>query len=113
MELHAKLSNLVPELNAHGSGTKLVFRKNTELNNSCTQIAFGEFKPGESCELHAHKTMYEYFYFIEGRCLYEINDTQYLIEPDTFVEIPPNYKHRLINNGDVYLKFIYWGIAID
>lgn len=113
MGLSCKLSNLVPEHTAHGSGTKFVFRANSELNNSCTQIAYGEFYPGECCELHLHETMYEYFYFLEGTGIYEINGKEYAIEPETFLEIPPNYEHRLYNNGVVCLRFVYWGVATD
>ena len=83
-----------------------------ELQNSLTQIAYGIFKPGESCELHLHPTMFEYFYFIEGYGNYLIDNQIYEIDPNTFIEIPPDTLHQLSANENQELKFIYWGIAI-
>lgn len=108
-----KLSEIIPESTAHGSGKKFVFRRNDEMTNASTQIAFGHFKAGEKCEEHTHLTMFEYFFFIEGRGTYVVEGKIFHLLPNSFLEIPAGYKHSLHANEGEDLKFVYWGVAID
>lgn len=112
-DLLKKVSELAPLPTAHGSGKKFVFRSNEELDNCSTQVAFGFFEQGEVCEEHIHPTMFEYFYFIEGRGTYKIEGVNYDIEPGSFLEIPPQKLHSLHADKNEQLKFVYWGVAID
>ena len=73
-KLLKKLSDMIPESTAHGSGEKFVFRSNDEMPNASTQVAFGHFKSGEVCEEHIHPTMYEYFFFISGEGLTKLTE---------------------------------------
>ena len=97
---------------AHGGCLKQVFMNNESLMNKVTQIAFGVLKPGETCDLHNHPTMYEYFYFINGYGIYIIGDKKIRLQPGIFLEIPPKINHKLISNGTGDLEFVYWGVAI-
>ncbi|MFA9392689.1 MAG: cupin domain-containing protein [Prolixibacteraceae bacterium] len=106
------LDNLESSVIAHGNTKKYVFLDNSQLINNLTQIAYASFNPGESCELHEHPTMFEYFFFISGTGIYTIDEIEYKISSNTFLEIPPKSIHKLTNNGLVDLKFVYWGIAI-
>lgn len=112
-ELLKKLSDIIPESTAHSSGEKFVFRKNEEMPNATTQVAFGNFKPGEVCEEHVHPTMFEYFFFISGQGTYRIEGIEYPLEPNTFLEIPAGSKHSLHADKGKSLRFVYWGIATD
>ncbi|MEX0856907.1 MAG: cupin domain-containing protein [Balneolaceae bacterium] len=107
-----RLTDLESETTAHGSGAKSVFRTNEQMPHLSTQVAYGVFKPGEACEEHVHKTMYEYFFFITGEGTYTIDGEEYSLKPDTFLEIPAGIKHSLHADKNTELKFVYWGIAI-
>ncbi len=112
-DLIKKLSELSPVLTAHGTGQKFVFRSNDQMSNASTQIAFGQFEPGEVCEEHVHSTMYEYFFFLEGKGTYLIDNVSYDLEEMCFLEIPPKKRHSLHADKGETLKFVYWGIATD
>lgn len=112
-EIFRKLAELEPEPTAHGSGTKFVFRTNSQMPHMSTQAAFGVFKPGETCEEHQHPTMYEYFYFISGEGTYTVNGVDYHLVPGSFLEIPAGMKHSLVADKGMELRFVYWGVATD
>jgi len=107
------LENIKGEPTAHLSGLKKVFLKNEDTNSKLTQFAHGTFAPGEVCELHAHQTMDEFFYFMNGTGLYEIDEEEIFLRPGTFLRIPAKSRHKLINNGNSDLEFVYFGIALD
>ncbi len=100
-------------LTAHNSGTKKVLLNNEQSGNAITQIAQGKLGPGERVELHAHKTMTEYFYFTEGFGQYLIDGKTYELSKGSFVSIPEKTEHALINTGELPLVFFYFGIAND
>ncbi|MFW5983055.1 MAG: cupin domain-containing protein [bacterium] len=110
-QLFRYLDKLQKESINHGDGQKIVFRRNEQLNNNLTQIAYGEFKPNEYCELHHLPTMDEYFYFIEGEGIYIVDNEDIKIKPGTFLEIPAQKEHKLKATGKSVLKFVYWGVA--
>jgi mannose-6-phosphate isomerase-like protein (cupin superfamily) len=107
------LEDIKGEPTAHLSGLKRVFLNNSETNSKLTQFAHGKFLPGEVCELHAHPTMDELFYFINGTGVYFIDDQEIALKPGTFLRIPAKSEHKLINNGENNLEFVYFGIALD
>ncbi len=101
------------EANSHSQGIKRVFINNNDTTTALTQFAYGIMEPDEQSGTHSHKTMDEYFYFISGNGIYEINDQIIEIVPETFVCIPRGNKHNLINKSDKALEFVYFGIATD
>lgn len=113
LKYSGNLSELKPQVIAHGSGTKFVFRSNEQMPNDSTQFAFGVFKPGEVCETHLHPTMFEYFFFIKGKGTYIIEDSIIDLAPNTFLEIPAGKEHSLHADKGETLEFVYWGIATD
>ena len=106
------LKDLMPTKVNHGKGTKFVFLPNESLNNNLTQIAYGTFLPGQSCDFHIHQTMDEYFFFIKGSGVYIIEDKKIEIQSGLFLEITSGKKHRLLANGKDNLVFVYWGISV-
>lgn len=112
-KLSQVLGEISPQVTAHGSGKKFVFRTNDEMPHAATQFAFGTFEPGEVCETHIHPTMYEYFYFIKGTGTYIIEEQVIDLTPQTFLEIPAGKEHSLHADKGETLEFVYWGIATE
>lgn len=112
-KLFEYLEDIEGEPTAHLSGLKKVFLDNNDTDSKLTQFAHGMFAPGEVCELHAHQTMDELFYFIRGTGIYKVDGEEIILKPATFLRIPAKSHHELINNGKSNLEFIYFGIALD
>jgi mannose-6-phosphate isomerase-like protein (cupin superfamily) len=106
------LNNLKALSTNHGVGNKFLFRSDYELNNNLTQIAYGSFLPGESCELHSHLTMDEYFFIIRGVGEYLIGDEVLKLKEGTFIEILAGTPHMLSAFGSQKLEFVYWGVSV-
>lgn len=106
-----KLSEIPFTDTSHGTTKKRVLLQGDELPNALTQIAHGEFQIGESCPMHHHPTMDEYFYFIRGRGTYVIGGDRFGVEPSTLVEIPAGTTHQLLADKNDVLEFVYWGVS--
>ncbi len=98
---------------AHSSGTKKILMGGDATGNAITQIAFGELQAGEVVEIHQHATMKEYFYFISGEGVYNINEVEHILSAGTFVMIPEQTPHSLKNTGELPLQFFYFGLATE
>ncbi|MFT7155079.1 MAG: mannose-6-phosphate isomerase-like protein (cupin superfamily) [Parvicella sp.] len=105
------LENLPDDLTSHLVGFKKVFLHDLDTQTALTQFAHGILSSGERSSSHVHPTMMECFYFIKGNGEYCVDNKIVDIKPGTFVRIPPNTIHELINSGDSVLEFIYFGIA--
>lgn len=112
VKLFEYLENIKGEPTAHLSGLKKVFLNNNDTNSAITQFAFGVFSPGEICDWHKHPTMIESFYFIKGIGKYYVAGEIVEIRQGTFLTIPANTEHKLVNDGIENLEFVYFGIAI-
>ena len=112
-KIFSYLNNIEGEPTAHLTGLKKVFLNNQDTESALTQFAYGLFKPNEKCELHIHPSMIECFFFIKGNGKYMVEDQVVNLQPDTFLQIPPNTPHELINDGNEDLEFVYFGIATD
>lgn len=112
-DIYKYLEDIVPENTAHGSGEKSVFLESKEIPSALTQIAYGKFKPGESCEPHVHPTMEECFFFIKGSGIYKVGDQTIRLRENTFLRIPAGVQHQLIAEGSQLLEFVYWGVALN
>ena len=106
------LENLLTKNNVHLQGIKRVFINNDETNSALTQFAQGVMQPGHESGIHCHATMDEYFFFIKGTATYFIDSQKIEIKPNTFVRIPAETNHNLINSGETALEFVYFGIAV-
>lgn len=107
----ASLITLERELTTHNQGVKQVFLRNDDTPTSITQVAYGQFSSVDSCELHVHSTMEEYFFFIKGTGVYEIGSQLVDIEPGVFIRIPAGVPHRLEANSAYPLEYVYFGVA--
>lgn len=110
--LSAYLSDIKFENTAHSVGLKKVFINSVDTNSSITQFAFGLLSPGESSDWHRHPTMIESFFFMKGEGKCYIEKEMISILPNTFVTIPANANHMLMNSGQSNLEFIYFGVEV-
>lgn len=105
-----KLDDLISEVTAHGVGEKYVFLKKQDVLSKLTQAAIGILRKDDDIDFHLHPTMEEFYYFIEGKGTFIIDNEYINCEQNTFVYVPNNIKHKL--STDKYIKFLYWGVAI-
>ena len=69
------------------------------------QVEYLLLQPGE--ELKKHKTFaVVYLYILEGQGIVEVDDERQEVGVDTFVEIPAQAPHRLINEGSVPFRVL-------
>jgi mannose-6-phosphate isomerase-like protein (cupin superfamily) len=112
MKTRIDINEIEPTPTSHGVGSKRVILNGSDTNSHNTQIAFGEFRPGEEVEKHVHEDMEEYYFFIDGDGFMEIDGMEYPVAKDVFIFVKEKQQHRLVNNGDSILKFFYWGSLI-
>ena len=111
-KLFEYLKDMEGEPTAHLSGLKKVFLKNEDTDSSITQFAYGVFTPGEVCDWHKHPTMIESFFFLKGFGKYYVGEEIVNLKPETFLSIPANTIHKLVNDGEEDLEFVYFGVAL-
>ncbi|MBU1202690.1 cupin domain-containing protein [Patescibacteria group bacterium] len=70
-------------------------------------------KPGQSSQSHAHDTMYEVFFIISGKAIFNINNNETEVSEGDCITIEPNEKHFQTNPFDLDVKFLYFGIATN
>lgn len=109
----ASLSTLAHELTAHAQGTKQVFLRNSDTPTSVTQVAYGKFSISDFCELHAHPTMEECFFFLKGTGTYTVGEQVIPLHKGVFVRIPAGVLHQLKATGKEPLEYVYFGVATD
>ncbi|GAB3702650.1 hypothetical protein GCM10027592_32270 [Spirosoma flavus] len=109
----ASLANLIPEVTAHAQGAKQVFLRNGDTPTQLTQVAYGSFQQSDYCEMHAHPTMEECFFFLKGTGLYTVDNQPIQLSSGVFVRIPAGVPHRLQTTSAEPLEYIYFGVATD
>ncbi len=110
-KIFTSIEKLPPTITAHGQGEKFVFLKNGDSQTDLTQFAYGKFQPGEVCEIHAHETMEEFFFFLQGTGEYQVDGEMILLQKGVFMRIPAKTPHELKATGDQSLEFVYFGIT--
>lgn len=108
----ASLQTLAGEVTAHRQGCKQVFLRQNDTPTTLTQVAHGSFRATDFCELHAHATMEEIFYFLSGQGSYTVGSETIPLESGVFVRIPAGVPHRLEAHGPDPLTYVYFGVAI-
>ncbi|GAB3987876.1 hypothetical protein GCM10028807_09430 [Spirosoma daeguense] len=109
----ASLATLEPILTSHAQGVKQVFLANGDTPTNVTQVAYGKFSSSDYCEMHAHATMEEFFYFLSGTGRYVVGEQEILLESGVFVRIPAGTLHRLEATSPTPLEYVYFGVATD
>lgn len=104
------VTDLSPQFTSHGVGEKLVLLSNDETSSAITQIAVSRLHEGDTVESHAHATMDEHFFFLEGEGFVNINGRLIAIKPGRFILVPALYNHDL--RAVTEMMFITIGVAI-
>ncbi|MBC3787712.1 cupin domain-containing protein [Spirosoma utsteinense] len=112
-KITASLADLAPELTAHAQGAKQVFLRNGDTPTNVTQVAYGVFANTDYCEMHAHATMEECFFFLKGEGKYTVDGTEIALSNGVFVRIPAGIPHRLEATGNEPLEYVYFGVATE
>ena len=97
---------VTPDIKASGSCVYELVGSvpNNAKNHS---MAYLEFVPGASCDLHHHpKGCEESYYIIEGRAAVRVGDDVHQLINGQAIAIPPETVHNLTNVGEGVLKFI-------
>lgn len=108
MKIH--LEDIVSVKTAHGVGEKFVFLNKENVFSNLTQVAMGVLTNKDDIDFHLHPTMEEFYFFMEGKATFVIGNETFDCEPNTFIYVPYNVKHKLTTNK--FIKFLYWGVAI-
>ena len=111
LERPKSICNLTSIGTSHNSGEKFVFYKSSDCVSNITQVAHGRLLKDEIIEFHNHPTMEEFFYVLNGRVEFSLQDEVFNIGSFEILRVPPNIKHRLlaIENSE----FFYWGVSVD
>tara|TARA_Y100000590_G_C15307600_1_gene858849 strand:- start:124 stop:438 length:315 start_codon:yes stop_codon:yes gene_type:complete len=96
---------------SHGNGNKRVFISNKDTKTKLTQFAWSKFTTNQSCEMHTHPTMDEYFFVLQGSGIYHIDNKKLNIKKGDFIRIPAGTPHQLhLRKHHKILELIYFGI---
>jgi len=97
------------EVDAFITKDKSEIREIISPNNSPAErqsLAEAIVYPGESTEMHIHKTSEEIYYILEGRGIMVHDREKIEVNPGDAVVNIPGVHHRIINNGDKPLVFL-------
>jgi mannose-6-phosphate isomerase-like protein (cupin superfamily) len=81
-----------------------------EFISNITQVAYTELKEGIEVDAHAHISMEEVFFLLEGVCEFKIKGESILAEKQSIIRIPVNQEHSLRAISDC--KLFYFGVSI-
>jgi len=104
-----RLHQCGPELTQHGN-IKHVLARGGVLPG-VTQVAVGVFPELRETDLHAHPTMYEVYFVLEGAATYRVGDERYDVSAGDFVIVPPGVLHNQKITTAPH-RIFYWGIAV-
>lgn len=88
-------NKITPMHTSHGCGEKFVLASADETISNITQIAETVLYKGETAEMHAHDTMEEFFYILDGEIEFLSNDGSILCGKGDFIHIMPKELHGL------------------
>jgi len=70
-------------------------------------VGVNETYPGGMVPEHKHDTEEEVMFFISGRGTFVTKDEKFVVEPGMCVYNPPGGLHKIINDGDEVLRFVW------
>ena len=91
----------------------LVRREEADPDSKLMMFQLCKIPPKTTHVAHSHPTMYEIFYFTEGKGEIEVEGEKETIVPGDRIIVPVGQIHQIRNTGKVELKFIGLGVALD
>lgn len=104
-----RISDLTFSDSSHPGQSKKVIFHGSELSSEVTQVAYAEFRAGDSVEEHSHESMEEVFLILDGKCEFVLDGVLHLIQKDDVIKIAPKIKHKLKALTDT--KLYYFGVS--
>lgn len=95
---------------SHGCGEKRVLMTKDETDTDLTQVAVTRLKAGECVEEHAHDTMEEIFFVLDGSLRMVIGGHETVCTENDFIHIKARTCHSLKALSDVRLMTV--GVAV-
>lgn len=77
-----------------------------DLNNPDTLVQIVTIEPGDAIANHYHKSSFEFYYVLQGKCRLTTNGQQYMLAPGTMLLIEPGDVHQLHNPGSELFKLL-------
>ncbi|RAQ98123.1 cupin domain-containing protein [Thermogemmatispora tikiterensis] len=96
----------------HGALKRVLLHREEALSTLCF-VNEVEVAPGESIHSHAHETMQEVFYLLEGEGLMTLGEQSLTVREGDCLLVPPLLPHEITNAGSLPLRFLCFGIAVD
>jgi quercetin dioxygenase-like cupin family protein len=96
------------EPSLHGCPKRVYLRQG--VLPDVTQAAVATLEAGFRAEVHTHPTMFENYFVLSGRAIYELGGVEYEVEAGDMVVVPPGTPHRQWVLEGPHTIF-YWGIA--
>jgi len=78
-----------------------------ETGSTELTIGIGELPPGKILDLHHHVGDAEFYYVLSGRATITVEDMKIDATPGTAIYIPPDAKHRIVNDSKDKFVMIY------
>lgn len=104
--IRKKLSDIIPQLTSHGCGEKRVLLATDETETDMTQVAVTQLKAGECVEEHAHDTMEEIFFVLDGSVSITADGRETVCTENDFIHIKARTRHGLKALSDVRLMTV-------
>ena len=110
IKLNSKsISDIEFSCSSHPGQLKKVIFYGSELTSAVTQVAYAEFRAGDSVEEHSHESMEEVFLILDGECEFILDGVLHLLKKDDVIKITPKIKHKL--KALTYTKLYYFGVS--
>ena len=106
--IHVNVSAVPPTPTAHSGGEKQVLLAKGIIPKIPQAALVTLIK---TTDVHAHQTMWECYYVLEGYSAYVIDGQEVHVQPGDFIAIPPGVPHcQVVNHPH---KVLVWGVALD
>jgi mannose-6-phosphate isomerase-like protein (cupin superfamily) len=76
------------------------------LRSDSLSVIQERMPPGTGEQLHYHERAQQVFYILSGIATFEVDGEIKTVLPNQSLHIPPNAKHRILNNGADDLHFM-------
>lgn len=96
----------------HGALKRVLLHREEALSTLCF-VNEVEVAPGETIHSHAHETMQEVFYLLEGEGLMRLGEQSLTVREGDCLLVPPLVPHEMTNVSPLPLRFLCFGIEVD
>lgn len=92
---------------------KRVLLRSSDTRSNLKMLNHARMEPGQSFSAHAHPTMEEVFYFLEGQGEFRLGDEHFAVQAGDCVLVDIATLHACTNTGLGPLVFLAFGVAAE